>query len=135
MQQSGAFKILRTRLKTVPPHSFSGVQFRHTPSGNRYSQNSHMSGSDMTEDGEMNDDSQNVHNGMNFTSRLQQFEQMRQRHRIHSKSQATVRKSSTSSSKVCCAFYSLSHCIWFMKFYFSGEPWHCFTINIGSSLV
>lgn len=105
MQQSAAFKILRTRLKTVPSYSFSGEQFKRTSLGNPYLQNNDIpSGPYVSEDGEMNEDSQPVHNGMNFASRLQQFDQMRQQHRIHSKSQANARHSSTSSSKVCYAF-------------------------------
>ncbi|KAK8617950.1 hypothetical protein V6N13_080851 [Hibiscus sabdariffa] len=33
-QQSAAFKILRTRLKTVPSYSFNGDQLKQAPSGN-----------------------------------------------------------------------------------------------------
>ncbi|KAL7000872.1 hypothetical protein U1Q18_002023 [Sarracenia purpurea var. burkii] len=58
-----------------------------------------MSGSQISEDGDMHEDLQNVHNGINFSSRLQQFEQMRQQHRAHSKSRKQSRYSSTSSTK------------------------------------
>lgn len=95
MQQSQAFKILRTRLKTVPSYSFSGEQFKRSSSGNPYLQ----VGSQVNEDGEMNTHN-NVHNGMNLASKLQQFEQMQQQHRMHSKSQARLRQNTTSSTKV-----------------------------------
>uniref|UniRef100_A0A5B6YJI3 Vacuolar protein 14 C-terminal Fig4-binding domain-containing protein n=1 Tax=Davidia involucrata TaxID=16924 RepID=A0A5B6YJI3_DAVIN len=98
-QQSKAFKILRTRLKAVPSYSFNGEQFKRTSSGNFYSQNHHTSsGSQVSEDGFMNEDSRNVHNGINFASRLQQFEQMQQQHRLHSKSQAQSCYSSSSAT-------------------------------------
>ena len=48
----------------------------------------------------MDEDLLNAHNGINFASRLQQFEQMQQQHRMHSKSQAQSRYSSNSSMKV-----------------------------------
>ncbi|KAL6350838.1 hypothetical protein AAG906_031424 [Vitis piasezkii] len=99
-QQSAAFKILRTRLKTVPPSSFSGEQMKQTSSGNPYSQILHHmpSGSQVIEDGDVNHDA-NVHNGINFASRLQQFEHMQHQHRMHSKSsQAQSRNNSTSYS-------------------------------------
>ena len=86
-----AFKILRTRLKTVPSYSFTGDQFKRL-SGSPYSQ---------IEDGDMYEDLLNAHNGINFASRLQQFEQMQQQQqRMHSKSQAQSCYSSNSSMKV-----------------------------------
>ncbi|KAJ4843721.1 PtdIns(3,5)P(2) sythesis regulation factor [Turnera subulata] len=99
-QQSAAFEILRNRLKTVPSYSFGGDQFKRTSSGNPYSQILH-SGSQIDEDGDVDEDYGNssLHNGINFTSRLQQFEQMQQQHRMHAKAQAQSRKNSTSSSK------------------------------------
>lgn len=102
MQQSAAFKILRTRLKTVPSYSFNGEQFRRTSSGNPYQSIHHMpSGSQITEEGDMIQDGGNSHNGINFASRLQQFEQMQHQHRMHAKEQAQSRNSSTTSlSKV-----------------------------------
>ena len=105
MQQSAAFKILRTRLKTVPSYSFSGNQVRRGSSGNSYSQILHLipSGSQISEDGDVNQDvgTSNLHNGINLTTKLRQFEQMQQQHRLHAKAQAQSRKISTSSSKVC----------------------------------
>ncbi|XP_059655342.1 protein VAC14 homolog isoform X2 [Cornus florida] len=99
-QQSKAFKILRTRLKTVPSYSFNGDQLKRTLSSNLYSQNHYMpSRSQVSEDSDIDEDSQDVHNGINFSSRLQQFEYIQQQHRMHSKSQAQLRYSSTSSTK------------------------------------
>ncbi|XP_062171505.1 protein VAC14 homolog [Alnus glutinosa] len=97
-QQSAAFKILRTRLKTVPSYSFNGEQLRRTSSGNPYQTIHHMpSGSQITEDGDGIQDGGNSHNGINFASRLQQFEQMQHQHRMHAKAQAQLRNSSTTS--------------------------------------
>ncbi|GAY56523.1 hypothetical protein CUMW_172560 [Citrus unshiu] len=100
-QQSAAFKILRTRLKTVPSFSFNGEQIKRTSSGNPYSQILHSmpSGSQFSEDGDVNSDVGSSHGGINFASRLQQFEQMQHQHRIHGKAQAQLRSSLTSSSK------------------------------------
>jgi vacuole morphology and inheritance protein 14 len=105
MQQSAAFKMLRTRLKTVPSYSFGGDQVKRTSSGNPYSQILHHipCGSHISEDGDVNQDAgaSNLHNGINFTSRLHQFVQMQRQHRMHAKVQAQSHNSSTSSSKVC----------------------------------
>ncbi|KAG5532066.1 hypothetical protein RHGRI_026619 [Rhododendron griersonianum] len=99
LQQSKAFRVLKTRLKTVPSYSFSSEQSKWT-SGNSYSQVHRMiSGSPVSEDGDMDEDLRSVQNGINFASRLQQFEQMQQQHRMHSKSQTQSRYNSTSSSK------------------------------------
>ncbi|XVF43564.1 hypothetical protein PTKIN_Ptkin02bG0049900 [Pterospermum kingtungense] len=98
-QQSAAFKILRTRLKTVPSYSFNGDQLKRASSGNLYSQILHHSGSQIAEDGDVNQDNGNLQNGINFASRLQQFEQMQRQHRMHAKSQAQSRNSSTSLLK------------------------------------
>ncbi|KAK4544148.1 hypothetical protein RGQ29_033017 [Quercus rubra] len=97
-QQSAAFKILRTRLKTVPSYSFNGEQFRRTSSGNPYQILHHMpSGSQINEDGDGMQDGGNSHNGINFALRLQQFEQMQYQHRMHAQAQAQSRNSSTTS--------------------------------------
>ncbi|KAK3222217.1 hypothetical protein Dsin_009242 [Dipteronia sinensis] len=100
-QQSAAFKILRTRLKTVPPYSFNSEQFKQTSSGNPYSKILHNvpSGPQFIEDGDINSDIGSSHGGINFASRLQQFEQMQCQHRMHAKAQAHSRNSSTSLSK------------------------------------
>ncbi|PKI58187.1 hypothetical protein CRG98_021409, partial [Punica granatum] len=101
-QQSAAFKILRTRLKTVPPYSFSGEQIRRTSSGTPYSQRlQHMpSGSQIMVDGDLGQDSSgSLHNGINFAARLQQFEQMQRQHRLHAKLQSQKHRNNPTSSK------------------------------------
>ncbi|KAG5532062.1 hypothetical protein RHGRI_026619 [Rhododendron griersonianum] len=121
LQQSKAFRVLKTRLKTVPSYSFSSEQSKWT-SGNSYSQVHRMiSGSPVSEDGDMDEDLRSVQNGINFASRLQQFEQMQQQHRMHSKSQTQSRYNSTSSSKVCQKFIfyyfiQLLGCFWIYRF-------------------
>ncbi|KAL6867576.1 hypothetical protein ACP4OV_015600 [Aristida adscensionis] len=84
-QQSAAFKILRTRLKTVP---FS-ENIKRTSSANPYSQILQV-----TEDGNRNQDTQN-YSAINFPSLLQQFEKMQQQHRNHLKNQLQSRKSAS----------------------------------------
>ncbi|KAL3830688.1 hypothetical protein ACJIZ3_019490 [Penstemon smallii] len=100
-QQSRAFKILRTRLKTVPSYSFSGEQFKRMSLGNGFSEVNFFVGSQVLEDGEdgdINEDQRNnMHNGINFASRLQQFEQVQQRHRMQTKSESQFRPSYTLS--------------------------------------
>ncbi|KAA3466213.1 protein VAC14-like protein [Gossypium australe] len=100
-QQSAAFKILRTRLKTVPSPSFNGDQLKRASSGNPYSQILHYSGSQITEDGDVRQDNGNLQNGINFASRLQQFVQMQRQHRMLEKSQeqSQARSSSTLSKE------------------------------------
>ena len=88
MQQSAAFKILQTRLKTVPSYAFSGEQLKRSSSGNPYTQILHIN-----DDGNRNQDD----NAINFASRLQQFEHMQHRHRIHAKSQLQSRTSASST--------------------------------------
>ncbi|KHG01887.1 Protein VAC14 [Gossypium arboreum] len=99
-QKSSAFKRLRTRLKTVPLCSFNGDQIKQASSGNPYSQILCHSGSQISEDGDITQDNGNLQNGINFASRLQQFEQMQRQHRMLAKSQAQSRISSASLSKV-----------------------------------
>ncbi|KAI3733778.1 hypothetical protein L6452_13234 [Arctium lappa] len=97
-QQSAAFKILRTRLKTVPTYSFDKEPLKRTSSANPSIHTSYMStGIQLSEDGNMNDNSRNMHNGINFAPWLQRFKQMQQQHHLHFKSQARSRNSSTSS--------------------------------------
>ncbi|TVU47867.1 hypothetical protein EJB05_07483 [Eragrostis curvula] len=88
-QQSAAFKILRTRLKTVP---FS-ENLRRTSSSNPYSQILQV-----TEDGNRNQDTQN-YSAINFPSLLQQFENMQQQHRLHLKNQLLSRKSASAVAR------------------------------------
>ncbi|KAG6714087.1 hypothetical protein I3842_05G185500 [Carya illinoinensis] len=100
-QQSAAFKILRTRLKTVPSYSFNGEQVRRTSSGNPYQIIHHVpSGSQISENGDGIQDGANSHNGINFASMLQQFEQMQRQHHMHTKVQALSRNNSTTSLSV-----------------------------------
>ncbi|XP_066383749.1 protein VAC14 homolog isoform X2 [Miscanthus floridulus] len=84
-QQSAAFKILRTRLKTVP---FS-ENLKRTSSANPYSQILQV-----TEDGNRNQDTQN-YSAINFPFLLQQFENMQLQHRNHLKDQLQSRKSAS----------------------------------------
>lgn len=102
-QQSAAFRILRTRLKSVPSYTFSSGQFRGTFSGDPVSNVSRdiLNGTHIT-DGDMDGDAGNGHNGINFESRLKQFEQMQQRHRVHSRLQSHSRNTTSSAlSQVC----------------------------------
>lgn len=108
-QQSSAFKILRTRLKTVPTHSFlhmqplatsstsefpglSAIRRTASASGGAYNQIlSHIpsipTGSSLalqgTEDTEKNTEMSNGVTGINFAMQLKQFELMQQQHRLH----------------------------------------------------
>ncbi|CAI9779134.1 unnamed protein product [Fraxinus pennsylvanica] len=95
-QQSLAFKILRTRLKTVPSYSFSGEQLKQSV----LSEANYTGISQISEDGDPFHDSPNVHNGINFISRLQQFKHIQQQHHVHSKLQAQSRRSSSSTKEV-----------------------------------
>lgn len=95
MQQSAAFKILKTRLKTVPSYTFSSEQLKRTSSANPYSQILHIS-----EDGNRNQDD----NTINFATRLQQFENMQHLHRMHAKSQLQSRTSTSSTGSQVFSF-------------------------------
>ncbi|KAI3817304.1 hypothetical protein L1987_11093 [Smallanthus sonchifolius] len=86
-QQSAAFKILRTRLKTLLSYSFNKEQVNRTSSGNP---SIHFS-----DEGNMN-----MYNGINFASWLQRFQQIQQKHHAHLKSQVQSHNTSTNSSKV-----------------------------------
>ncbi|KAH1064062.1 hypothetical protein J1N35_029049 [Gossypium stocksii] len=97
-QQSSAFKVLRRRLKTVPSYSFDGGNLKRAASGNPYSQILRHNGSQITEDGDIDQDNGNLQNGINFAS-LQQFKQMQQQHHMLAKSRAQSRNSSTSFLK------------------------------------
>nr|GMD23423.1 protein VAC14 homolog isoform X1 [Ipomoea batatas]GMD24801.1 protein VAC14 homolog isoform X1 [Ipomoea batatas] len=98
-QQSAAFKILRTRLKTVPAYSFSGDQLSRTSSGNPYFQSSYSrGGSQNSIDVNFSEDSNDMHSGINFSSRLQLFEHVQYMHRMHSKSRGSYSRSSSNSS-------------------------------------
>lgn len=101
LQQSAAFKILRTRLKTVPSHTFMHVQpspttefpglsaIRRTASQGGYSQIlSHIpampSGPlNASEDGDKSIDINSSALGINFAAQLKQFEHMQHQHHLY----------------------------------------------------
>ncbi|URE24094.1 hypothetical protein MUK42_15831 [Musa troglodytarum] len=91
-QQSAAFKILRTRLKTVPSYSCI-EQLKGTSSENPYSQILQFSEDNRNRYAA---NVANVYNAIDFPSRLQQFEQMQHKHRMHSKSKLQSRNSTPS---------------------------------------
>ncbi|KAF3647006.1 hypothetical protein FXO37_20190 [Capsicum annuum] len=99
MQQSAAFKILRTRLRTVPSYSFKEDNYRRTSSGIPYSQFNYGGGGSQISEGVLNEHSLDMHNGINFASKLLQFQQIQKQHHLHSKSQTQSRFMSTSSAK------------------------------------
>ncbi|CAN4090468.1 unnamed protein product [Withania somnifera] len=96
-QQSAAFKILRTRLKTVPSYSFKEEKVARTSSGISFFNSG--GGSQISEDGNPNENSHDTHNGINFASRLKHFKQIQQQYRLHSKSETHSRFSYVSSMK------------------------------------
>ncbi|XP_075082941.1 protein VAC14 homolog isoform X2 [Nicotiana tabacum] len=96
-QQSAAFKILRTRLKTVPSYSFKEERPVRTSSGIPFFNGG--GGSQISEDCKPNENSHVMHNGINFGSRLKHFKQIQQQHRLHSKSETHSRFCSASSMK------------------------------------
>ncbi|XP_075522411.1 protein VAC14 homolog [Primulina tabacum] len=97
-QQSVAFKILQTRLKTVPPYSFSGEQYKRMSPGSTLLGGKYVGGLQVS-DGDIIEDPHNMHGGMDFDSRLRQFKHVQQQHRMHTKSQAQSRYNSASSGK------------------------------------
>lgn len=112
MQQSAAFKILRTRLKTVPSYSFKEENFWRISSGIPYSQYNYGGGgggSQILEEGDLNENpnSLDMHNGINFALKLQQFRQIQKQHHLHSKSQTQSRFVSSSSAKVLLCLLNL----------------------------
>lgn len=105
MQQSAAFKILKTRLKAVPSYSFNGEQPKRMPSGDHYQFLHNMpDGYQTNEDGNVTEDGRSSYNGINFAARLQQFHQMQNQHRAHTKAKAKSRNRSTSLQKVTGLF-------------------------------
>ncbi|CAA0814720.1 Protein VAC14 homolog [Striga hermonthica] len=100
-QQSVAFKILRTRLKTVPSYSFSGEQLKRLSSGHAFSEViNNFDELHIMEDGESGEDHRDVYNGINFAASLQQFQQVQGQHREQSKSHGLARCGSTSTKEV-----------------------------------
>ncbi|KAH7652853.1 Vacuole morphology and inheritance protein 14 [Dioscorea alata] len=89
-QQSAAFKILRTRLKTASSHGSSTDQAKRS-SGNAYSQILQVPEDIKSEE------LGNMHDAINFTSRLHQFEHMQNQHRLHTKLQWQTYNSTSST--------------------------------------
>ncbi|OEL29958.1 Protein VAC14-like protein [Dichanthelium oligosanthes] len=99
LQQSTAFKILRSRLKNVP----FVENLKRTSSANPYSQILQV-----TEDGNRNQDTQN-YSAINFPSLLQQFENMQQQHRNHFKCQLQSGKSASAATLSQVESFSTSY--------------------------
>ncbi|XP_020089671.1 protein VAC14 homolog isoform X1 [Ananas comosus] len=79
-QQSAAFKILRTRLKTVPSFALSTENLKRTSSENPYSQILQIA-----DESNRNQDVASTSHAIDFPARLQQFVHMQQLHRAHTK--------------------------------------------------
>ncbi|XP_008813536.1 protein VAC14 homolog [Phoenix dactylifera] len=90
-QQSATFKILQTRLKTVPSYALNSEQLKRALSGNPYSQILQI-----TDDTNKTHDAGNMCSAINFPSRMQQFRNMQQRHRMHMKTKLQSRHSTSS---------------------------------------
>lgn len=106
MQQSAAFKILKTRLKAVPSYSFNREQLNRMPSGDYYEFLPQMPDEHKKKDkdGDATEDGGSSYNRLNFTERLNEFQEMQKKHRVHTKSQRTTRSLSTSLPKVAGFF-------------------------------
>lgn len=72
MQQSSAFKILRTRLKALPSYTLTDKVKQPFSRTSPYPQILQLN---------EGIDTENVHNGINFAYKLQHFEQVRRQHR------------------------------------------------------
>ncbi|RWW53248.1 hypothetical protein BHE74_00040278 [Ensete ventricosum] len=94
VQRSAAFKIVRTRLKTVPSNIFNNEQLKHPCS--QISEITDDSGDQVAA---------NVYDKINFPSKLQQFQQTLSRHRFSLQSQ---RSASSSTSQVSASFYGFA---------------------------
>ncbi|WOL11614.1 hypothetical protein Cni_G20378 [Canna indica] len=90
-QQSAAFKILRTRLKTVPSYTFGVEQLKRASSENPYSHILQLTEENRTQ-------YTNVYNAIDFPSRLQQFVDMQRNHRAHSNSRLLSHNSTASTA-------------------------------------
>ncbi|XP_002984143.2 protein VAC14 homolog [Selaginella moellendorffii] len=89
-QQSSAFKILRTRLKTIP--AYAPMHIQATPAAELAGLNAgrrsvsavpYLSHYPTGDDGDKVSDLNSGPGGINFTMRLQQFELMQHQHRLH----------------------------------------------------
>lgn len=115
-QQSSAFKILQTRLKTVPSYTFMHVQppsstefpglsaIRRTASSGGYGQIlSHIPAipaglSTSSEDGDKITDASGGASGINFAAQLKQFEHMQYQHHLHRTAQRNLPRKLPSTS-------------------------------------
>lgn len=93
VQQSAAFKIFRTRLKTVPSYIFNNEQLKHPC--NQISEITDDSGDQVAA---------NVYDKINFPSKLQQFQQTLRRHRFSLQSQKSASSSKSQVSTSFCGF-------------------------------
>ena len=92
----------------MPTYSFVGEQkYWSTPPETSHSKISNHVDIELhyTQDGVMMQDGENMSNGINFDSRLKQFKQMQQEHRVNAKSQAQLRKSSVNMTKVATLLF------------------------------
>ncbi|CAL9118766.1 unnamed protein product [Musa textilis] len=94
VQQSAAFKIFRTRLKTVSSYISNNEQLKHPC--NQISEITDDSGDQVAA---------NVYDKINFPSKLQQFQQTLRRHRSSLQSQKSA---SSSMSQVSASFYGFA---------------------------
>lgn len=92
MQQSATFKILQTRLKTVPSYALNSEQLKRALSVNPYSQILQIA-----DETNKNHDAGNMYSTINFPSRVQQFQNMQQRHRMHMKMKLQYHHSTSST--------------------------------------
>lgn len=107
IQQSSAFKILRTRLKTIPTMNTSSATdnyaIRRTASGGHYAQIlSHIpsiQSASQVDEASQNLDSRNGPSSINFDAHLQQFEDMQNQHRHFRVTQSQARKQSQQSQQ------------------------------------
>ncbi|GAB2296947.1 PtdIns(3,5)P(2) sythesis regulation factor [Dionaea muscipula] len=98
-QQSAAFKILKTRLKTVPSYSLSDEQIQFN-SGNPHSESSSSMPSGSIVNDHAKQETDGTHSWIDFSSRLKMFERMQQQHRTYARLQAQQHKNSASSKEV-----------------------------------
>lgn len=109
----------------MPSNSFGGDQLKQSSSGNPYQILHHIQGgSQITEDGDINQDNKNSHNGINFVARLQQFEHMQHQHRLHAKSHVQSLGNPTSTlTKVAYSFSAIGTVIEFVNIIMLGKEY------------
>lgn len=132
MQQSAAFKILRTRLKTVPTYSFSGGD-RDRDQISRTSSVPFPQYMHHQEDGDVEDNKINSsHQGINFNARLQQFKNIQNHHRGQARTKVnySYNSSSSSTSKV-----RTTQDVVYLSWTFHFLPLCQFTYIIGGEII